>query len=222
MSASRRRSSAAFTLVELLVVIAIIGILVALLLPAIQSAREAARRIQCKDNLKNIALAMQSHVDALKVFPTGGERYVAGPTLAGSIERYVENGKPLGPDKQNLCWGYQLLPYIEETAARSVVTQEDLEKIVVPIYACPSGRPAGTHMNQITAKNRVGPRLCRRSSGWQESQQSIQRKRPSLTMSARVRHSRQRLCSIWPLPGMAESMQPAATRRKTRIMSMRA
>src|SRR4249919_1769158 len=66
----------AFTLVELLVVIAIIGILVALLLPAIQSAREAARRTQCTNHLKNIGIALQNHVDARKVFPTGGAKYV--------------------------------------------------------------------------------------------------------------------------------------------------
>ena len=72
-----------FTLVELLVVIAIIGILVALLLPAIQAAREAARRTHCKNQLKQIGLGIQNHANTFRVFPTGG----AGPYP--KIEDYV-------------------------------------------------------------------------------------------------------------------------------------
>jgi prepilin-type N-terminal cleavage/methylation domain-containing protein len=131
----------AFTLVELLVVIAIIGILVALLLPAIQAAREAARRTQCKNNLKNIGLAILNHVDTYRVFPTGGAKYVQ----AGfGIEQNSENGHPLGPDKQGLGWGFQILPYLEETAAHRIGTTADLSKVVVPTYVCPSRRQAKT------------------------------------------------------------------------------
>lgn len=72
MSGTRAGRSAGFTLVELLVVIAIIGILVALLLPAIQAARESARRAACVNNLKQVSLSLQQYMDALRTFPPSG------------------------------------------------------------------------------------------------------------------------------------------------------
>jgi prepilin-type N-terminal cleavage/methylation domain-containing protein len=124
-----------FTLVELLVVIAIIGVLIALLLPAIQAAREAARRSQCKNNLRQVGIAMQNFVSARKMFPSGG--IAPWPKL----ENYVSGGKPLGPDRQGLSWGFQILPYMEQTAAYNLVTTAQIQDVPVDGYFCPSRRP---------------------------------------------------------------------------------
>lgn len=134
MSAQNRRNVRGFTLVELLVVIAIIGVLVALLLPAIQAAREAARRSSCKNNLKNCALSILNHHDALKMMPTGGSHWGI------RIEQYVDGNMALGTAKQGLGWMYQILPYLEQGALKNMITTRELASNPLSMFNCPSRR----------------------------------------------------------------------------------
>jgi prepilin-type N-terminal cleavage/methylation domain-containing protein len=140
-SQAARRSG--FTLIELLVVIAIIGILIALLLPAVQSAREAARIITCSNQLKQMGLAIHNHVDALGVFPT------AGDTPWPVLEDYMTGGMPNGPNKQGLGWAFQILPYLEEESTYDVQRQDRLEQIANAFYFCPSRRPVVRQYSRV-------------------------------------------------------------------------
>ncbi|MCA9234665.1 MAG: DUF1559 domain-containing protein [Planctomycetales bacterium] len=120
-----------FTLVELLVVIAIIGVLVALLLPAIQAAREAARRMQCGNNLKQIGLAMQNHLSAQKEFP-------AGNIMKGNIGTVTE---------VFTGWPVEIMPFAENKNLQAMydphvdVMQpqyQQFRETQIPMYSCPS------------------------------------------------------------------------------------
>ncbi|MFO0922960.1 MAG: DUF1559 domain-containing protein [Pirellulales bacterium] len=120
--------SRGFTLVELLVVIAIIGILVGLLLPAVQMAREAARRTQCFNNLKQIGLAIHNYESAFRRIPAGWI----------SPDRSGEPG---------WGWSVALLPYLEQNSVYNQINQlvaieddihEPVRKYVIPTFICPS------------------------------------------------------------------------------------
>lgn len=141
--------SRGFTLVELLVVIAIIGILVSLLLPAVQAAREAARRTQCKNHLKQIGLAVQNHVDALKVLPTGGSTPWAGvwttpsgvPTDATTVNNPTSPNWGPGGNGQGTSWAFQILPYSEKGNLYDQLGNS--QYTAIPEYFCPSRRSPG-------------------------------------------------------------------------------
>ncbi len=128
------RTTRAFTLVELLVVITIIGILISLLLPAVQSAREAARKMQCGNNLKQFGLAAHNHLSAQGMFPSGGDRHWVPRTMVGGV--------PAIAPKQAYGWCYQILPYIEQA---SLWANEDSTIVCsspIPSINCPTRRRA--------------------------------------------------------------------------------
>jgi len=108
LKVARARKSLAFTLVELLVVVAIIGILVALLLPAVQAARAAARRMQCSNNLKQIGLALHNYHSTYDGFPFAGYAY----------EQTHSSGEPnhFGFIRNVTSWRVRILPYLEQQA----------------------------------------------------------------------------------------------------------
>jgi prepilin-type N-terminal cleavage/methylation domain-containing protein/prepilin-type processing-associated H-X9-DG protein len=134
-SVLQRRS--AFTLVELLMVIAVIGILIALLLPAVQAAREAARRTQCVNNLKQIGLAFHQHHDTYGAFPPG---WVEAPSIVPQ-GRIIEGGHGFGPF---------LLPYLEQEALARMYRwdrrsqgpdNQPVATTQLKVLQCPSAEP---------------------------------------------------------------------------------
>ncbi|MDY0166258.1 MAG: DUF1559 domain-containing protein [Thermoguttaceae bacterium] len=153
---ARSPAVAGFTLVELLVVITIIGILIALLLPAVQSAREAARRLQCANNLKQIGLAFLNHESIHGHYPTGGWTQY----WTGDPDRGFGKAQPGG-------WDFNILPFLEQQAlydlgrGKTEVEKKDLavERMQSPlgIYHCPSRRRPNLRPASVTFRNATNP-----------------------------------------------------------------
>ncbi len=130
-----------FTLVELLVVIAIIGILVGLLLPAVQAAREAARRMQCTNNLKQMALAVHNRESTYKKLPAGYYDWLPGGSAATA------------PEQQNpdYCWATMLLPFMEMSNVYNAigVDQRRLQAIIVGVSGVAGSAPITAYPAQF-------------------------------------------------------------------------
>jgi prepilin-type N-terminal cleavage/methylation domain-containing protein/prepilin-type processing-associated H-X9-DG protein len=146
MDTRHPRSVRAFTLIELLVVISIISVLIALLLPAVQAAREAARRAQCLNNMRQVGLAMHNYHSTHDIFPPG---YIS------STQGNQPNGTELGP---GWGWGSMLLSALDQTAIMSATNfsllttdagSHTVRRTILNIFLCPSNS-GGSSLLSIT------------------------------------------------------------------------
>jgi prepilin-type N-terminal cleavage/methylation domain-containing protein/prepilin-type processing-associated H-X9-DG protein len=140
----RRQPLAAFTLIELLVVVTIIGILTALLLPAVQAAREAARQSTCRNNLKQIGLALQAYHAQHGAFPEGARHHARH-------------------SRKSIGWHVLVLPYMDQRPLYAEIdpdldggARHDRAEVVVPTFICPTAEPPTQAASDIESANYVG------------------------------------------------------------------
>jgi prepilin-type N-terminal cleavage/methylation domain-containing protein len=147
-----------FTLVELLVVIAIIGLLIALLLPAVQAARESGRRTQCVNNLREIGLALHNYHDALKSFPPAYLIQPGGGGINGPPDPLTRDAGP------GWAWGMLLLPYLEERPLYDKIDfnrpcWDSVNDLLVrrqpKVFLCPSATGTREPMNVVSENGQV-------------------------------------------------------------------
>jgi prepilin-type N-terminal cleavage/methylation domain-containing protein len=162
MPARVRRRRPAFTLIELLVVLAIIGILLALLLPAVQMAREAARKTQCQNNLRQIGLALHNYHDSHNCYPAG---WIGVDVSSGTLDQAGLNG---------WAWGSKLLPQLDQGPLYGQIKfglamtdpgNADARLTPLSVFRCPSDGggprftirdPGGNALTELSTANYVG------------------------------------------------------------------